>query len=118
MFLRVDGKGKNLERVGIRTSDPELATESYRAFSPNSNLRAFQWDGSDFLFGFGVERLPHMSLIRFRMKNAGIKRNSNGSREHVSVTIPLRNAIERLGTANNGSIEPGMIRQYRANEIF
>ncbi len=73
MFIRADGKGKNLERVGIRTSDPELASESYRAFSPKSELRIFQWDGSDFLFGFGFERLPHMSLIRFRMRNAGIK---------------------------------------------
>ncbi len=118
MFIRAVGKGKNLERVRIRTSDPELATESYRAFSPKSELRIFRWGGSDFLFGFGVERLPHMSLVRFRMRNAGITRNSNGSREHISATIPLRNSIERLGAAKNGSIGPGMIRQYGAEEIF
>ncbi len=118
MFIRADGKGKNLERVGIRTSDPELATESYQAFSPKSELRIFQWGGSDFLFGFGVERLPHMSLIRFLMRNAGISRKFNGSREHISATIPLRNSIERLGASKNGSIGPGMIRQYRANEVF
>ncbi len=118
MFIRADGKGKNLERVGIRTSDPELATESYRAFSPKSEIRIFQWNGSDFFFGFDVENLPHMSLIRFRMRNAGITRNSNGSREHISATIPLRNAIEGLGDAKIGSIASGIIRQYRASEVF
>ena len=118
MIVHADSKGNNLECVGIRTTDPELATESYRAFSPKSEIRIFRWGGSDFLFGFGVGRLPHMSLIRFRMRNAGIARNSNGSREHISATIPLRNAIVRLGATNNGSIGPGMMRQYRANEAF
>ncbi len=107
-----------MERVGIRTSDPEVATESYQAFSPNSELRVFQWDGSNFLFGFGVEKLPHTSLIRFRMRNAGIARKSNGSREHISATMPLRNSIVGLGAADNGSIGSGTIRLYRPEEVF
>ncbi len=118
MFIRADGKGKNLERIGIRTSDPELATESYRDFSPNSELKVFQWDGSDFLFGFNVEKLPHISLIRFRMRSAGITRSPNGSREYIAATIPLSNAIVGLGAANNGSIGLETIRQYGPEEIF
>ncbi len=118
MLVREDGKGKKWDRVGIRTSDPELATESYRDFSPNSELKVFQWDGSDFLFGFSVEKLPHISLIRFRMRSAGITRSPNGSRKYIAATIPLRNAIVGLGAANNGSIGLGTIRQYGPDEIF
>ncbi len=118
MLVRENGNGKELGRVRIRTSDPELATESYREFSPNSDLNVFQWDGSDFLFGFGVEKLPHISLIRFRMRSAGITRSPNGSREYIAATVPLRNSIVGLGAANNGSIGPGMMRQYRADEVF
>ena len=75
MFIRADGKGKNLERVGFQTSDPELATESFRAFSSESVLKLSQWNGSEFHFGYDVKRLPHLSLIRFRMRNASITRN-------------------------------------------
>ncbi len=117
-MVHEDGKSKKLDRVGIRTSDPELATESYQDFSPNSELKVFQWDGSDFLFGFSVEKLPHISLIRFRMRSAGITRSPNGSREYIAATIPLNNAIVGLGAANNGSIGLGTIRQYGPDEIF
>ena len=118
MFIHADGKGKNLERVGIRTSDPEIATETYRAFSPNSAITIYHRDGRDALFSFSTERFPHMSLIRFRMRNAGIERKFSGSREHISVTIPLRGAIENSGSSKNAEIELGMIRQYRSDEAF
>ncbi len=118
MFIRADGKGKNLDLIAIRTSDPELATESFRAFSSESVLKISQWNGSDFHFGYGVKRLPHISLVRFRMRNASITRNPSASHEQLAVTLPLRNSIDGLGAWRNGEIGSGMMRLYGANEAF
>ena len=118
MFNRADGKDKNLKSVGIRTSDPALATESFQAFSSEAGLKISRRNGSDFRFSFGVKRLPHISLIRFRMSNVSITRNPNGSHEHLAVTMPLRNSIDALGASKNGAIESGMMRQYGAEEVF
>ncbi len=62
MLIRADGKHKNLKSVGIRTSDPELATESFRDFSSESVLKISQWNGADFNFGYGVKKLPQSAL--------------------------------------------------------
>ncbi len=117
-MMRADDNNKTLERVSIQTSDPDIATEAYRDFSRKSELTVTQWGGPDFSFRSEILRLPHMSLIRFQIRNGSITRTVNNSRQHISVTMPLREGIEGLGITNCGAIGPGLIRQYRAIEGF
>ena len=105
-MMRADHNDKTLVRVSIKTSDPDIATEAYRDFSPKSELTVAQWGGPDFSFRSDILRLPYMSLIRFRIRNGSITRTVNNSRQHISVTMPLREGIEGLGIANCAAIGP------------
>ena len=118
MFIHTHGIDEKAERVAIRTADPEFATETFRAFSSESVLKISRWNGSDFHFGYGVKRLPHISLIRFRLRNASITRAPSASHEQLAVTLPLRNSIDGLGAWRNGEIGSGMMRLYGADEAF